>query len=119
MTEMRQIHWIKNGSACVQSGVKMATVERATRKEGWELRMIPSTYKIATIGGCFGGGSGGIGSINYGQLRDRGNLHRVKVVTLEDEPRILELKGDETNQINHAYGTNGIITELNSPRSSL
>ncbi|WP_069789378.1 FAD-binding oxidoreductase [Cyanobacterium sp. IPPAS B-1200] len=115
MTEMRQIHWIKNGSACVQAGVKMATVERATRKEGWELRMIPSTYKIATIGGFFGGGSGGIGSINYGQLRDRGNLHRVKVVTLEDEPRILELKGDETNQINHAYGTNGIITELEIP----
>jgi len=31
MTEMRQIHWIKNGSACVQAGVKMATVERATQ----------------------------------------------------------------------------------------
>ncbi|MGY6528750.1 MAG: FAD-binding oxidoreductase [Cyanobacterium sp.] len=115
MTQMKQIHWIKNGCACVQAGVKMASLEKATRQEGWELRMIPSTYKVATIGGFFGGGSGGIGSINYGQLRDRGNLHRVRVVTLEDEPRILELKGDETNQINHAYGTNGIITELEIP----
>jgi FAD/FMN-containing dehydrogenase len=115
MTEMKQIKWIKNGVACAESGIKMATLERETKKQGWELRMIPSTYKVATLGGFIGGGSGGIGSINYGQLRDRGNLHRVRVVTLEDEPKIIELKGDETQQVNHAYGTNGIITELEIP----
>lgn len=115
MTEMKQIKWIKNGVACAESGIKMATLERETKKQGWELRMIPSTYKVATLGGFIGGGSGGIGSINYGQLRDRGNLHRVRVVTLEDEPRIIELRGDETQQVNHAYGTNGIITELEIP----
>ncbi|MBL1211169.1 MAG: FAD-binding oxidoreductase, partial [Geminocystis sp. GBBB08] len=59
--------------------------------------------------------SGGIGSINYGQLRDRGNLNKVRVITLEKEPRIIELKGDETQQINHAYGTNGIITQIEIP----
>ncbi len=115
MTEMKQIKWIKNGVACAESGIKMATLERETKKQGWEFRMIPSTYKVATLGGFIGGGSGGIGSINYGQLRDRGNLHRVRVVTLEDEPRIIELRGDETQQVNHAYGTNGIITELEIP----
>ncbi|MBF2056796.1 MAG: FAD-binding oxidoreductase [Cyanobacterium sp. T60_A2020_053] len=115
MTEMKQIKWIKNGIARIESGIKMASLERETKKQGWELRMIPSTYKIATMGGFIGGGSGGIGSINYGQLRDRGNVVGARVVTLEDQPRIIELRGDETQQINHAYGTNGIITELEIP----
>jgi FAD/FMN-containing dehydrogenase len=77
--------------------------------------MYPSTYRTATIGGFIGGGSGGIGSITYGQLRDRGNLIAVRVVTLEDEPRVIELRGDAVQQVNHAYGTNGIITELEIP----
>jgi FAD/FMN-containing dehydrogenase len=115
MSEMKKIHWIKSGVACVESGIKMSLLERETKKQGWELRMIPSTYKIATLGGFIGGGSGGIGSINYGQLGDRGNLNKVRVVTLEKEPRIIELIGDETQQINHAYGTNGIITQLEIP----
>ncbi|MBD2393306.1 FAD-binding oxidoreductase [Cyanobacterium aponinum FACHB-4101] len=115
MTEMNKIQWIKSGIARVEAGVKMSILEREANKQGWELRMIPSTYKIATLGGFIGGGSGGIGSINYGQLRDRGNVHKVKVVTLEKEPRIIELIGDETQQINHAYGTNGIITEIEIP----
>jgi FAD binding domain len=115
MTEMKKIHWVKSGVACVDAGIKMSLLERETKKQGWELRMIPSTYKIATLGGFIGGGSGGIGSINYGQLRDRGNLNKVRVVTLEKEPRIIELIGDETQQINHAYGTNGIITQIEIP----
>ncbi len=115
MSQMNKIHWIKSGIACVQSGIKMGALEKETKKQGWELRMIPSTYKTATLGGFIGGGSGGIGSINYGQLRDRGNVNRVRVVTLENEPRAIELTGDETNQVNHAYGTNGIITEIEIP----
>ena len=115
MTAMNQINWIKSGVACVQPGIKMSVLEKETLKQGWELRMIPSTYKTATLGGFIGGGSGGIGSINYGQLRDRGNLNRVRVVTLEKQPRVIELTGDDTNQVNHAYGTNGIITEIEIP----
>jgi FAD/FMN-containing dehydrogenase len=38
-----------------------------------------------------------------------------EVVTLEDEPRIIELRGDEVQKVNHAYGTNGIITQLEMP----
>jgi hypothetical protein len=36
----------------------------------------------------------------------------VQLVTLETEPKIIELRGDEVEKVNHAYGTNGIITEL-------
>ncbi|MCA1993897.1 MAG: FAD-binding oxidoreductase [Coleofasciculus sp. S288] len=114
-TRMNAIHWIKPGLACVEPGVKMATFDKKARETGWELRMVPSTYRTATIGGFIGGGSAGIGSITYGQLRDRGNLHAVRVVSLEDEPRVIELRGDEVQKVNHAYGTNGIITKLEIP----
>ena len=114
-TRMQGIRWIKPGLACVEPGVKLSAFDKQAREMGWELRMAPSTYRTATIGGFIGGGSGGIGSITYGQLRDRGNLHAVRVVTLEDEPRVLELRGDDVQKVNHAYGTNGIITELEIP----
>ena len=114
-TKMHSIRWIKPGLACVEPGVKMSVFDKRARETGWELRMVPSTYRTATIGGFIGGGSVGIGSITYGQLRDRGNLHAVRVVTMEDEPRVIELRGDEVQKVNHAYGTNGIITELEIP----
>lgn len=114
-TKMTAIHWIKPGLACVEPGVKLAAFDKKSREIGWEIRMAPSTYRTATIGGFIGGGSGGIGSINYGQLRDRGNLHAVRVVTMEDQPRVIELRGDDVQKVNHAYGTNGIITQLEIP----
>jgi FAD/FMN-containing dehydrogenase len=114
-TKMNQILWIKPGLACVEPGVKMAAFDKKAREIGWELRMAPSTYRTATIGGFIGGGSVGMGSITYGQLRDRGNLHAVRVVTMEDEPRVIQLRGDDVQKVNHAYGTNGIITQLEMP----
>jgi FAD/FMN-containing dehydrogenase len=115
LTKMQAIKWVKPGLACVEPGVKLIALDKHTREQGWEIRMAPSTYRTATIGGFIGGGSGGIGSITYGQLRDRGNLHAVRVVTMEDEPRVIELRGDAVQKVNHAYGTNGIITELEIP----
>ncbi|NEO68397.1 FAD-binding oxidoreductase [Moorena sp. SIO3H5] len=114
-TRMNQINWIKPGLASVQPGVKLAAFDKEAHKIGWELRMAPSTYRTASIGGFIGGGSGGIGSITYGALRDRGNLNAVQVVTLEDQPRVIELRSDQVQKVNHAYGTNGIITELEIP----
>lgn len=115
LSRMNAVRWVKPGIACVEAGAKLSAIDKVTRESGWELRMYPSTYRTATIGGFIGGGSGGIGSILYGQLRDRGNLIAVRVVTLEDEPRVIELRGDEVQKVNHAYGTNGIITELEIP----
>ncbi|MBW4522065.1 MAG: FAD-binding oxidoreductase [Scytolyngbya sp. HA4215-MV1] len=115
LSKMQAVKWLKPGLACVEPGVKLAALDKQAREMGWEIRMAPSTYRTATIGGFIGGGSGGIGSITYGQLRDRGNLLAVRVVTMEDEPRVLELRGDDVQKVNHAYGTNGIITELEIP----
>ncbi len=112
LSAMNQILDIQPGRARVEPGVKMAVLDKQAQEIGWELRMAPSTYRTATIGGFIGGGSVGMGSVNYGMISDRGNVQRLRLVTLEDQPQIIELQGDETQAAIHAYGTNGIITEL-------
>lgn len=47
---------------------------------------MPSTYRLASTGGLYGGGFGGIGSINYGPLAAPGNVLSVKVMTVEPVP---------------------------------
>lgn len=115
MTKMQDICWVKPGIARAQAGIKLAALDQVTKETGWELRMAPSTYRTATLGGFIAGGSGGIGSVEYGLLRDRGNLLGLQVVTLEDEPRVIELRGDDVQKVNHAWGINGIITEVEIP----
>lgn len=114
-SKMNQIMSLKPGIASLQPGVKMAAFDKQSREIGWELRMAPSTYRTASIGGFIGGGSVGMGSVNYGQISDRGNLRRVRLVTMEEQPQAIELKGDEVQNVLHAYGTTGIITELEIP----
>ena len=112
VTGLSEVGAVTDGVLRVGAGAKLIDIEALTRPLGWELRMFPSTRRTATIGGFVAGGSGGVGSINYGQLRDRGNLVSARVVTLEAEPRVLVLRGDEVGRVHHAYGTNGVITEL-------
>jgi FAD/FMN-containing dehydrogenase len=103
---------LQEGVLRVGAGAKLGEIERHCRPLGWELRMFPSTRRTATIGGFVAGGSGGVGSINFGQLREPGTLLGARVVTMEAAPRVLELRGAEVNRVHHAYGTNGIITAL-------
>src|SRR4051812_49503648 len=59
-------------------------------------------FRSATIGGFVGGGSGGIGSINYGGLREPGNILCARVVTVEEAPRVIELRTDAAQKVNRA-----------------
>lgn len=104
----------ETGVARVEAGVRMGALERKGRELGWELKIYPSTWATCTIGGFVGGGFGGVGSINHGTLWD-GNVLAAEVLTLTDEPEILELQGWDCASIIHAYGTTAIITELSVP----
>ena len=106
---------LEDGVARVQAGLKLGDLEAHSLPQGWELRFHPSTRRTATIGGFIAGGSGGVGSIQFGGLRSRGNVLGLRVITMEEKPRVLELRGEEVMQAIHAYGTNGIITELEIP----
>jgi len=112
LSAMTAIEWIRSGTIRCAPGLKLIDLEAATLPQGWELRFHPSTRRTATIGGFICGGSGGVGSINYGGLRDRGNVLGLRVVTLEPEPRVIELRGDQVQKTVHAYGTNGIVTAV-------
>lgn len=48
-------------------------------------------------------------------LNERGSLLGARVVTLEAQPRVIELRGTSVLRVQHAYGTNGIIIELEIP----
>ncbi|MEW9805127.1 FAD-binding oxidoreductase [Mesorhizobium sp. ZMM04-5] len=116
LAEMNTVSAISPGRVVVGPGAIIADIDRATRAHsGQELRLHPSTYATASIGGFIAGGSGGVGSINFGGLRDFGNVLRLRVVTMEAEPRALELTGEDLHKVTHAYGTNGIITEVEMP----
>jgi FAD/FMN-containing dehydrogenase len=115
LSELNRVKSIGRGSAVAEAGAILANIDRETRKGGQEVRLHPSTYNTASIAGFIAGGSGGIGSINWGGLRDIGNVLSLRVVTMEAEPRVLEIAGSDLAKVTHAYGTNGIITEVAFP----
>jgi FAD/FMN-containing dehydrogenase len=116
LAELNRVGRIAPGRVTCGAGAVIADIDKATRAHSaQELRMHPSTYSTASIGGFIAGGSGGVGSIRWGGLRDFGNVLRLRVVTMEAVPRVLELSGEDLHKVTHAYGTNGIITEVEMP----
>ena len=101
-----------DGVAVCQPGLRLAPLEQEALKQGWEMRMYPSTLAKATVGGFLGGGSGGIGSITHGMLRDFDNVRALEVVTLEAEPRVVRHEGAAIHGVLHCWGTNGIFTRI-------
>ena len=116
LANLNNVKTVAPGRVVAEPGAILAAIDRETRsKSGQELRLHPSTYQTATIGGYVAGGSGGVGSIRWGGLRDPGNIIRLKVATMEASPRLLELTGDDLHKVAHAYGTNGIVSEVEMP----
>ena len=112
VTQMCRVLDIADGRLRVQAGARMYDIEQAAAETGQALRMWPSTWHVASIGGFIAGGFGGIGSIRHGILRDPGNVLRARVMTVERAPRVIELSGDQIQQVHHAYGTNGVILDV-------
>lgn len=104
-----------DGVCRAAAGTKLSEIEDEARKAGWELRQHPSTRQTATIGGFVAGGSTGHGALRYGGLSEDGAVLGLRVVTAEAKPRVLDLKGPDAFPCVHAYGTNGVITEVTFP----
>jgi FAD/FMN-containing dehydrogenase len=108
-----QFLWARDGAGRAQAGMRLADFEKETRAaSGMELRCMPSTFRSATLGGLFGGGFGGVGSINHGPLAATGNVLGLKAITIEEEPRLVELRGADALALHHVWGTNGLVLEL-------
>ena len=116
LSALEGIRAVTPGRVRAGAGTKIMALDFELRlQHGGELRLHPSTARTATIGGYIAGGSGGIGSIQWGMLRDRGNVLGLRVATLGPSPQIVDLEGDAVQQANHAYGTNGLILSVDMP----
>jgi FAD/FMN-containing dehydrogenase len=112
MTGYNALQWVRPGVARAQAGIRLGEIEKHAKPTGQELRCVPSTYRSATLGGLFGGGFGGVGSINYGPLAAPGNVLGLRAMTIEAEPQVFELRGAEAMRMHHLWGTNGLVLEL-------
>ncbi|CAM3585995.1 FAD-binding protein [Bordetella sputigena] len=112
MSAYGQPLWVRGGIGRAQAGVKLGDFDAYAREHGHELRWLPSTYRTATLGGLYGGGFGGAGSITYGPVAATGNVLGARVMTIEPEPRVLELRAPDALLLHHTYGTTGIVLEL-------
>lgn len=103
------------GACRFEAGAVMLDIDRALMAHSQELRFHPSTRAQATIGGFVAGGAGGVGSCTWGQIDNLGAVTALEVMTVEETPRLIELRGREILKVMHAYGVNGIITEVELP----
>ena len=116
LMNMDKVLDIKPDRVRAQAGAVMEKIDEQTiAAVGGELRFHPSTYRMASIGGFIAGGSGGVGSVRWGGLRNLGSILGLKVITCEAAPRELDLEGEDILKVAHAYGTNGIIVEAEMP----
>lgn len=112
VTAMDRILDVGPDHVTVQAGCRIAALNAYLRNSGRELPIFPSTQALATIGGFIAGGSGGIGSVTHGMLREADNISSITVLSMESEPARHVLEGAQTGIAHHAWGMNGIITEL-------
>lgn len=118
LSAYNRLLWVRPGVARAQAGIRMMDMDRQTQQvaegggTGWELRCVPSTFRSATLGGLYGGGFGGVGSINFGPLASTGNVLGVRAMTIEPAPKVVELRAPEALLLHHVYGTNGVVLEL-------
>src|SRR6218665_2092424 len=85
---LNEIKEIAPGRVVAGAGINIAELDRQLKeKSGQELRFHPSTAGTATLGGFIAGGSGGVGSIHWGGLRELGNTLKPRIGTMAAEPR--------------------------------
>jgi FAD/FMN-containing dehydrogenase len=115
MARLDRVIWHKEAAGRFGAGARLLDIDRALAAFGHELRLHPSTRQHASIGGFVAGGAGGAGSCTWGQIGDPGAVLAVEVVTVEEHPRSIELTGRDVLKVMHAYGVNGIISEVELP----
>jgi FAD/FMN-containing dehydrogenase len=115
LTALTGVLWHDDGAVRVRAGALLSDIDASLAGTGRELRMFPSSRRMATAAGFVVGGHGGIGSVRHGVLGDRGNLLGLRVLTVEPEPRALELRGDGADLVQFSFGTAGVVVEVELP----
>jgi len=98
----------KNLVVKVQPGLVWEQLDRALAKHGLTLRLYPSSYPAATVGGWLAQGGSGIGSFEFGWFRD--NVISARVVLPDGTVR--EFNGSDLDLVSEAAGITGLISEV-------
>ncbi len=107
---LKRIKNIDNAAmtATVEAGVVFEKLDKELLKKGLALKLYPSSYPSATVGGWLAQGGAGIGSFESGWFRD--NVISARVVT--PDGAIKEFRGAELDLIDSAEGITGLISEV-------
>src|SRR5438270_3630098 len=82
MRRLNRVEFLNDDAVETDAGAIWEAVEDEARRHGRELRVMPTTYHVATVAGFLAGGSGGLRSVTYGRTWD-GNLSSVDLLTAE------------------------------------
>ncbi|MEM9624203.1 MAG: FAD-binding oxidoreductase [Pseudomonadota bacterium] len=110
--DLNRIVHIDEDSARVEAGVVLQDIEKQAATLGAELRMFPSTMPTSSTGGFITGGSGGVGSIEWGMLREADNVRHARILTIEEQPRVMDLPRSELEGVLHNCGLTCFVAEV-------
>ena len=94
--------------ATVQPGIVFERLDKELMKEGMTLKLYPSSYPAASVGGWLAQGGAGIGSFESGWFRD--NVVKARAVLPDGSVR--EFSGADLDLISEAGGITGLISEV-------
>ncbi len=96
-----------NMTATVEAGAVFERLDRELMKQGPTLKLYPSSYPAATVGGWLAQGGAGIGSFEAGWFRD--NVVSARAVMPDGV--LKEFRGSDLGLLSDAEGTTGLISE--------
>ena len=109
---LNRIVHLDGNAAQVEAGVILHDIEKAAAAVDAELRMFPSTVPTSSTAGFITGGSGGVGSIEWGLLREDGNVPAVDIFTIEPTPRHERVAGAALEGVLHNCGLTAFVVEV-------
>lgn len=100
-----------DGDIVALAGTPHGLIEKTAWASGRECPVLTTTYANATIGGWLAGGHVGLGSGCNGAIWDD-LVRSIRILTVEEEPKLVELRGEEVHPALHTFGAGGIIYDL-------
>ncbi len=97
-----------NATATVEAGVVWEKLDKELARHGLTLKLYPSSYPAATVGGWLAQGGAGIGSYEAGWFCD--NVVSARVVLADGSVR--DFSGAELDLVSGVEGITGLISEI-------
>lgn len=111
MTALDKIVRYDVGFVRSQAGARIEAVESALPASQM-LPLFPTTKRLATVGGYLAVGWGGVGSLIEGMASEAKLFTGARVLTVEENPRSIDLRGDDVALVRQTYGLNGVAIEV-------